>query len=90
MKFPELSLRNLFWLVLLCVGVLVLVFNWKSFLAALAVAVVLSAVLSIIVAIPTFLISLCLERSFSKAVQRTKKVAAACLGVVLDLCSHIP
>lgn len=77
------------WSALIVAGLLFAVVFWKPLLIALAMFLVLGTALAVVVGIPTFLISLCIEWSLQKAAQRTGKVVACCYALVAELASNV-
>lgn len=79
------------WLlaILVVAGLVLLALDWKRTLTIMALCLALALALTVILAIPTFLISLCLEHSLSKASKRTKIVAQSCFQFVGEIFSQI-
>jgi hypothetical protein len=76
------------WGALILAGLVVLAMAWKALLLAVVLFIVVGSTLAIVIGVPTFLISLCLEWSLTKAWERAKSVAIGCFYVVGEFLSH--
>ncbi len=77
------------WYALIIASLVAAVMFWKPLLIVLGIVLILGTALAVLVGIPTFLISLCIERSLVKAAKRTGTVVVYCYAFVAECAANI-
>lgn len=88
MRIRRPTMSELAFGALLLAGIIVLAIDWQRVLAILAIGCALALLLSAIISLPVFVISLCVEWSVEKAARRTRQAACVCVGIVAELLGH--
>ena len=74
---------------LLGLGVVALILDWKHTLGVVAIGCLLAVAVTTIVALPSFVVFLCLDWSIVKAARKTGFVAHRCLEFVGDIVAQL-